>query len=76
VGLKAHDRITQNEQVFKRWVGGGLVVVSVFGLWNLYEANNGRKVSFSPSAAPQVSHHVSFTSFLLPATQFKAVTTG
>jgi hypothetical protein len=76
VGLKTHDRITRNEQVFKRWVGGGLIVISVFGLWNLYEANDGRKVSFSTSAALQASHPVSLTSFLLPATQFKAVTTG
>ncbi len=35
LGLKAHDRITENEQVFKRWVGVGLVVVSLLGLWKL-----------------------------------------
>jgi hypothetical protein len=65
VGLKAHDRITRNEQVFKRWVGGGLVVVSVFGLWNLYEANDGRDVSITVPVARQVSQPVVLTSLLL-----------
>jgi uncharacterized membrane protein YfcA len=36
-GLKAHDVILQNDQVFRRWVGGGLMVVSVLGLWKLYQ---------------------------------------
>ena len=35
MGLKAHQAITRNELLFKRWVGGGLVVVSALGLWNL-----------------------------------------
>lgn len=33
-GLKAHQAITQNDLVFKRWVGAGLVVVSLLGLVN------------------------------------------
>ncbi len=35
MGLKAHQAITRNELLFKRWVGGGLVVVSALGLWSL-----------------------------------------
>jgi uncharacterized membrane protein YfcA len=35
LGLKAHDVIMHNDLLFKRWVGGGLVVVSVLGLWQL-----------------------------------------
>ena len=35
VGLKAHDAILQNDQAFKRWVGGGLMLVSLLGLWKL-----------------------------------------
>lgn len=35
MGLKAHQAITRNEALFKRWVGGGLVLVSALGLWNL-----------------------------------------
>ena len=35
IGLKAHQAIMANERNFKRWVGGGLVVVSVLGLVNL-----------------------------------------
>ncbi len=35
MGLKAHQAITRNELLFKRWVGGGLVIVSALGLWNL-----------------------------------------
>ena len=35
-GLKAHDVILQNDQAFKRWVGGGLMLVSLLGLWKLY----------------------------------------
>jgi uncharacterized membrane protein YfcA len=35
-GLKTHDAILQNDQVFKRWVGGGLMLVSLLGLWNLH----------------------------------------
>jgi len=37
IGLKAHNKIIQNDQVFKQWVGAGLVVVSVLGLLNLYQ---------------------------------------
>ncbi|SMN11609.1 hypothetical protein SPBRAN_1895 [uncultured Candidatus Thioglobus sp.] len=31
-GLKMHDKIIQNDAIFKRWVGGALFVVSSFGL--------------------------------------------
>jgi uncharacterized membrane protein YfcA len=37
-GLKAHNAILRHDLLFKRWVGGGLVVVSALGLWNLYGA--------------------------------------
>jgi len=37
VGLKAHHKIIENDQVFKQWVGAGLVVVSLLGLFNLYQ---------------------------------------
>jgi hypothetical protein len=33
-GLKAHLAITRNDVLFKRWVGAGLVVVSLLGLLN------------------------------------------
>jgi hypothetical protein len=32
-GLKAHQMITHNDALFKRWVGAGLVV-SLLGLMN------------------------------------------
>ncbi|MCB1800326.1 MAG: TSUP family transporter [Gammaproteobacteria bacterium] len=35
VGLKAHDAILDNDAGFKRWIGGGLVVISVLGLWRV-----------------------------------------
>jgi uncharacterized membrane protein YfcA len=35
LGLKAHDTIIRNDLIFKRWIGGGLVVISALGLWNL-----------------------------------------
>jgi uncharacterized membrane protein YfcA len=35
LGLKAHNAIMRNDLLFKRWVGGGLVIVSVLGLWHL-----------------------------------------
>ncbi len=35
IGLKVHDAILRNDQKFKRWIGVGLMVVSVLGLWNL-----------------------------------------
>jgi uncharacterized membrane protein YfcA len=37
IGLKAHHKIIQNDRIFKRWVGAGLVVVSTLGLVNLYQ---------------------------------------
>lgn len=36
LGLKAHDAILRNDLLFKRWIGGGLIVVSVLGIWNLF----------------------------------------
>jgi len=36
LGLKAHDAILKNDASFKRWVGAGLMVVSVLGLWNVW----------------------------------------
>ena len=36
LGLKAHNAIMRNDLLFKRWVGGGLVAVSIMGLWELY----------------------------------------
>ncbi|MGZ8928546.1 MAG: sulfite exporter TauE/SafE family protein, partial [Methylobacter sp.] len=35
LGLKAHNAIMRNDLLFKRWVGGGLVIVSALGLWHL-----------------------------------------
>ncbi len=40
MGLKAHQKIMQNDQRFKRWVGAGLVAVSLIGLFTLL-LNNG-----------------------------------
>ena len=34
-GLKTHELILKNDQAFKRWVGGGLMLVSLLGLWKL-----------------------------------------
>ena len=36
LGLKAHNAIMCNDALFKRWVGGGLVIVSVLGLFELF----------------------------------------
>lgn len=36
IGLKTHDAILRNDVLFKRVIGGMLVVVSGLGLWNLY----------------------------------------
>jgi uncharacterized membrane protein YfcA len=36
LGLKTHDLIMRNDLLFKRWVGGGLVIVSSLGLWGLH----------------------------------------
>lgn len=35
LGLKTHEVIMRNDLLFKRWIGGGLVIVSVLGLWHL-----------------------------------------
>ena len=34
LGLRAHDSIVRNDAVFKRWMGGGLVMISALGLWD------------------------------------------
>lgn len=36
VGLKAHDLILENDLLFKRLLGGVLVIVSLFGLWKIF----------------------------------------
>jgi uncharacterized membrane protein YfcA len=35
IGLKLHNVIIQNDQTFKRFVGGMLIAVSSLGLWNV-----------------------------------------
>lgn len=35
IGLKAHNAIMRNDLLFKRWIGGGLVIISSLGLWQL-----------------------------------------
>ena len=35
VGLKAHDKILQNDQTFKRMIGAVLIIISLLGLWKL-----------------------------------------
>lgn len=35
LGLKAHSAIMRNDLSFKRWIGGGLMIVSSMGLWGL-----------------------------------------
>ena len=37
IGLKTHDMILQNDVLFKRVIGGMLLVVSGLALWNLYD---------------------------------------
>lgn len=37
MGLKTHNLIMRNDLLFKRWIGGGLVIVSSLGLWGLIE---------------------------------------
>lgn len=32
IGLKLHQRIIENDDLFKRWVGGALLLVSLFGV--------------------------------------------
>lgn len=34
LGLKAHDTISKNDVAFKRWMGGGVVIISALGLWD------------------------------------------
>lgn len=34
LGLKAHESIVKNDAVFKRWMGAGVVVISLLGLWD------------------------------------------
>ena len=36
IGLRAHDAILKNDRQFKRWVGAGLMVVSLLGLHGLF----------------------------------------
>jgi uncharacterized membrane protein YfcA len=36
LGLKTHELIMRNDLLFKRWIGGGLVIVSSLGLWHLF----------------------------------------
>jgi len=33
MGLKAHETISKNDVAFKRWMGGGVVIISTMGLW-------------------------------------------
>ncbi|MDH5361137.1 MAG: TSUP family transporter [Gammaproteobacteria bacterium] len=35
VGLRAHDLILENDQMFKRILGGALVIISLLGLWKI-----------------------------------------
>lgn len=35
IGLKTHDRILQNDQLFKRVMGGVLILISLLALWKL-----------------------------------------
>jgi uncharacterized membrane protein YfcA len=39
LGLRAHDLLLRNEPRFRRWIGGGLALVSLLGLWQLYGAD-------------------------------------
>lgn len=36
IGLRVHDLIMKNDQLFKQVIGGVLVVVSLLGLWSLW----------------------------------------
>lgn len=36
IGLRAHDALMKNDQQFRRWIGAGLIVVSLLGLWRLF----------------------------------------
>lgn len=33
MGLRAHNAISRNDVAFKRWMGGGVVIISAMGLW-------------------------------------------
>lgn len=35
LGLRAHNAIMLNDLFFKRWIGGGLLIISSLGLWNI-----------------------------------------
>ena len=39
LGLKAHNAIMRNDLLFKRWIGGGLIIVSVLGLVEIGRAH-------------------------------------
>lgn len=36
IGLKLHQKIIENDALFKRWVGGALLVISSFGLLKVF----------------------------------------
>jgi hypothetical protein len=38
LGLRAHDVIVKNDALFKRWMGGGVMVISALGLWDQISA--------------------------------------
>jgi len=39
LGLKAHEKISRNDVSFKRWMGGGIAIVSILGLWDQISSN-------------------------------------
>jgi hypothetical protein len=36
LGLKAHEQILRNDQLFKRILGGVLIFICLLALWDLY----------------------------------------
>ena len=36
VGLKVHDRVIENDTIFKRWMGGALVLICMAGLTKVF----------------------------------------
>jgi len=36
VGLKVHDRVIENDTIFKRWMGGALVLICIAGLTKVF----------------------------------------
>jgi len=36
IGLKTHDKIIANDQLFKKWIGSALLLISSFGLLKLF----------------------------------------